>query len=190
MSEHKTYPIPDERFTGVIAPAPEVAAIPLEDDGAVPNNPKLPLLLYRGVLHLPRTSPAKVIEELFHLNQWGSSWRNGVFDYQHYHSTAHEVLGVANGEARILFGGKSGKVVTVKPGDVAILPAGTGHENLGDRDRFTVVGAYPPGQQLDMGYGRPGERPRSVENIARVPLPPTDPVYGNDGPIWDHWGLR
>lgn len=164
--------------------------MPLEDDGAVPNNPKLPLLLYQGVLSLPRTSPAKVIEELFQLNQWGNSWRNGVFSYQHYHSTAHEVLGVAKGEARILFGGKSGMLVTVREGDVAILPAGTGHENLGDRDRFTVVGAYPPGQSLDMGYGRPDERPKSDENIARVALPPTDPVYGKEGPLGDHWGLR
>lgn len=119
MTENKSYSIPDERFGGIIAATPEVISIRFEDDGAVPNNPGLPLLLYQDVLKLPRTGPEKLIEELFHLNRWGGSWRNGVFDYQHYHSTAHEVLGVAKGEARILFGGKHGKVVIIRSGDVA-----------------------------------------------------------------------
>jgi uncharacterized protein YjlB len=162
----------------------------LKDDGTYPNNQRLPLLLYRGALDLPPEDAAATIEALFWDHHWGNSWRNGVYDFHHYHSTAHEVLGVYGGTATIQLGGEQGITVTVERGDVVIIPAGVAHKNLGASPDFRVVGAYPRGQQWDMNYGKPGERPQADERIARVPLPENDPVYGADGPLQEHWTAR
>jgi uncharacterized protein YjlB len=159
----------------------------LKDDGAYPNNERLPLLVYQGVLNLSEDNPAGSIEDLFAANGWGSSWRNGIYGYHHYHSTAHEVLGVYSGSARVQLGGEHGVTLSVSPGDVVIIPAGVAHKNLGASQNFRVVGAYPRGQSWDMNYGNADERPRADQNIARVPLPGSDPVYGADGPLFDHW---
>jgi uncharacterized protein YjlB len=159
----------------------------LKDDGTYPNNERLPLLVYQGVLNLSEDNPAGSIEDLFAANGWGSSWRNGIYGYHHYHSTAHEVLGVYSGSARVQFGGEHGVTLSVSPGDVVIIPAGVAHKNLGASQNFRVVGAYPRGQSWDMNYGNADERPRADQNIARVPLPGSDPVYGADGPLFDHW---
>ena len=71
-----------------------------EDDGLVPNNP-LPFLVYKGAVDVANDHPEKTIEGLFGANGWGAMWRNGVYDYAHYHATVHEVLGVARGLARV-----------------------------------------------------------------------------------------
>lgn len=158
-----------------------------EDDGAIPNNPELPLLVYQGVLPLGEGDPATICEKLFAANGWDGSWRNGIYSFAHYHSTAHEVLGICRGRAEVRFGGAHGTVLGVRPGDVVVLPAGTGHQNLGSSPDLLVVGAYPSGQSWDLCYGKPHERPRVLHNIARVPLPGTDPVYGREGPLVTHW---
>ena len=167
--------------------SPNVLIYLIADDGAIPNNLALPLLVYKGALTLPRQYPAATIEALFAANQWGSSWRNGVYRYHHYHSTAHEVLACYSGSVTVKMGGESGVTLSVEKGDVIIVPAGVGHKNLGNSSDFGVVGAYPPGQSWDLLTGQPGERPRADQNIARVPLPPTDPVYGKTGPLIDEW---
>ena len=105
----------------------EPLAIVFEDDGLVPNN-ILPFLVYQGAVKLDSRQPEETIENLFEANSWGGTWRNGVFDYLHYHATVHEVLGVARGSARVRFGGDHGQELEIKAGDVAILPAGTGHQ--------------------------------------------------------------
>jgi len=166
---------------------PEVKSFLLADDGRIPNNPRLPLLLYGGALQLPERNPAATCEQLFAANGWGSGWRNGIYSFHHYHSTAHEVLAIANGTARVHFGGENGPIVAVKPGDVVVIPAGVGHKNLGASRDLLVVGAYPPGQRWDLCRGTPDERPWALENIARVPLPKTDPVYGKGGPLSSQW---
>ena len=71
-----------------------------------------------------------------------------------------------------------------------MIPAGVAHKNLGCSDDFVAVGAYPDGQEWDMCDGKAGERPSADENIKRVAKPKTDPVYGNKGPIFDHWLRR
>jgi uncharacterized protein YjlB len=40
------------------------------------------------------------MEDLFDENGWGDSRRNGIYDYVHYHSRIHEVLGIARAKAR------------------------------------------------------------------------------------------
>jgi uncharacterized protein YjlB len=160
------------------------------DDGAIPNNPTLPFLVYPGALNLPGDDPAATCEAVFVANDWGGCWRNGIYPFPHYHSTAHEVLCICRGEARVRFGGDVGMELVVRAGDVAVLPAGVGHQNLGASPDLLVVGAYPRGQRWDLCRGRPEERPQVLANIRRVPLPAADPVYGAAGPLVEHWLRR
>lgn len=168
----------------------DVAVHLFEDDGAIPNNPALPFLVYRGALEFEGAEPAAAFEKVFADNGWGGAWRDGVYPFPHYHSTAHEVLGVCGGEARLRLGGGAGIEITARAGDVLVIPAGGGHQNLGAGKGFLVVGAYPTGQVWDLCRGHPEERPRVLDNIARVPLPQADPVYGARGPLAEHWQQR
>jgi uncharacterized protein YjlB len=158
-----------------------------EDDGRIPNNPTLPLLLYLGALE---DVDAARCRQMLAENGWGGSWVDGVFPYHHYHSTSHEVLCVVSGEARIAFGGPEGEVVGVEAGDVVVIPAGVGHCNEGSSDDFSVVGAYPRGQEsYDLRTGGEGERPEVLENIRGVPLPEGDPLFGGDGLLVERWSV-
>ena len=153
-----------------------VQAIPIADNGLIPNNPR-PLLIYKAVMEIA-SGGAAAVEALFRANGWDGCWRNGVYPFHHYHSSSHEVLGCYSGSAQVQFGGEGGVVVDLASGDAVLIPAGVGHKNLGDRDGFGVVGAYPGGRDYDMCYGRPGERPGADENIGNVPMPERDPVFG------------
>jgi len=115
-----------------------VVAHLLPADRAVPNHPSWPLLVYPGVLVTPTP---EAFEDLFTRNRWPAAWRNGVFPFHHYHSNGHEALGVHSGEVTVLFGGESGVRITAKPGDVIVLPAGTGHKKLASRGNLGIVGA-------------------------------------------------
>jgi uncharacterized protein YjlB len=168
---------------------PDVLAQVLTDDGIFPNS-RLPLLIYRAPVVLPKTDPAAVFEELFGVNGWHGSWRNGIYSFHHYHSTAHEVLGIYRGSAKVQLGAENGITIEVHSGDVVIIPAGVAHKNLGSSADFGVVGAYPEGQDYDMNYGKPSERPKADKNIAKVALPKMDPVYGAGGPLMKHWVER
>ena len=155
-----------------------------EDDGSIPNNTKLPLLFYAGAFE--DVSPER-IEETFHANEWGNGWRASVFPFLHYHAEAHEALGCFRGTATIRLGGTKGIEQKVQPGDVVIIPAGVGHEKLESTSDFTMVGAYPPGQDPDLQRGEHSERTWVIESIAKVPLPPADPIYGKEGPMMKAW---
>lgn len=158
-----------------------------KDDGDIPNNP-LPFCLYPGAADVADSAdPAAIFEQLFAANGWGDSWRNGIYDYVHYHSRIHEVLGVARGHARVRFGGGRGKIVEVKAGDVAVLPAGTGHQCLEASDDLLVVGAYPPSGTYDECRGSPAEHAQALQTIPKVALPRKDPVYGKKGPLLRLW---
>jgi uncharacterized protein YjlB len=158
----------------------------LKDDGTFPNNASLPTLIYQGAME-QSDDLAAIIEETFQKNQWEGTWRNGIYTYHHYHSTAHEVLGIYQGTAKVQLGGPKGIIAEVKAGDVILIPAGVSHKNLEASADFACVGAYPSGQEYDMNYGKEGERPEADENIKNLPLPPTDPVYGEDGPLMEYW---
>src|SRR6267142_6797822 len=151
-----------------------------EDDGIVPNNP-MPFLVYKGAIDVDNAPPEKTIEGLFGANGWGEMWRNGVYDYLHYHATVHEALGVARGHARVRFGGDRGREIEISAGDVAILPAGTGHQCLSASDDFSVVGAYPPGQKMDLQRPTPENHAKALKTIPEVKIPKTDPVMGEHG---------
>lgn len=165
----------------------EILTFFFQDDGAIPNHPTLPMLVYRGIFKPERVDPAATAEMLFNNSGWQGTWRNGIFDYHHYHSTAHEVLALCRGRAEVRFGGEQGQTLTVQAGDVALLPAGTGHKRLSSSRDLLVVGAYPPGQTPDLRRGVAGERPQVLTAIQRVPLPQGDPVFGNEGPVFTIW---
>ena len=117
-------------------------------------------------------------------------WRNGVYDYLHYHATVHEALGVARGHARVQFGGDRGKALDISAGDVAILPAGTGHQLISASEDFCVVGAYPPGPPMQITRPTPENHAKALKTIPEVKLPKTDPVRGEDGPLVRLWKQR
>lgn len=154
-----------------------------KDAGDFPNNPVFPLLFY------PAAAPPdpEAIESLFHRNGWPPAWRYTVYDFPHYHSAAHEVLGIYRGTATLRLGHTTGQTFDVKPGDILVIPAGVAHENLHSTPDFHVIGAYPPHQEADMMCGHPNERPAADERIAKVALPETDPVLGKDGPLVQLW---
>jgi uncharacterized protein YjlB len=158
------------------------------DDGAVPNNP-LPFVVYRGAIDVARVrDPATAIEQTFSKHGWGHGmWRNGIYPFVHYHSQIHEVLGIAKGSARVRFGGAAGEVLEVVAGDVAVLPAGTGHQRLAASADLLVIGGYPPDGHYDLCRGSATEHARALTTIPRVPLPETDPLRGTDGPLPKLW---
>jgi uncharacterized protein YjlB len=167
-------------------PAPVTATF--ADDGMIPNNPTLPLVLHRGAIDLYGTpDPERLIEKTFAANGWGDMWRNGIFPYVHYHSMIHEALGVARGRAKVRFGGDSGREIEIAAGDVAILPAGTGHQCLSKSADLMVIGAYPPSGKYDLCRGSKAEHARALTSIPQVPLPAADPVFGPQGPLVALW---
>jgi uncharacterized protein YjlB len=154
-----------------------------EDDGAIPNS-RLPLLVYRDTVP---ADPAG-IERVFAANRWPPAWRDGVHPFHHFHSSAHEALGVARGEAEVLFGGPGGQVLTVRAGDVVVVPAGVGHCNQSQSGDLLIVGAYPDNApRPDLRRGKPAEHDAAQRAITAVPLPPADPVTGEAGALRQLW---
>jgi uncharacterized protein YjlB len=161
----------------------QVHSFYLKDDGQIPNNPDLPVIVYQGIFN----DNPNGIEETFNRHGWTGSWTGDVYDYHHYHSNSHEVLGVKSGEATILLGGDSGERVELKEGDVVVLPAGTGHKKIESSPDFAVVGAYPNGSSYNLREKDPGLRTQAVQEIRNVPVPQKDPVYGDEGPLLHKW---
>lgn len=170
----------------VVSNSIEPLAFVFADDGLVPNN-QMPFLVYKNAVAADNEHPEKTIEDLFGANGWRAMWRNGVYDYLHYHATVHEALGVARGHARVQFGGDAGKEFEIAAGDVAILPAGTGHQCLSASRDFCVVGAYPPGPAMQITRPTPDNHAKALKTIPQVRLPKTDPVLGADGPLVRLW---
>lgn len=164
----------------------EPLAIVFGDDGLVPNNP-LPFLVYQKAVLLDGSHPEETIEGLFTGHGWGGTWRNGVYDYLHYHATVHEVLGVARGSARVRFGGDAGRELEIEAGDVVILPAGTGHQGLGASEDFCVIGAYPPGPAMEITRPSPENHANALKTIPKVAKPLADPVTGPNGALMRLW---
>jgi uncharacterized protein YjlB len=163
------------------------------DDGIVPNNDRFPMLIYRGAISLKTRSfeHASVIDAIFESNGWARSWRDSVYDFVHYHSQIHEVMGIVRGSGKVECGGVRGRILTLRAGDVAILPAGTGHRLIESTRNFLVVGAYPDfGTYDECTDSR--DRPEAIKRIAKVRKPAKDPVYGAAGPLIGLWsrGVR
>jgi len=159
----------------------------IEENGNFPNNPTLPLMIYKGTFRLHPDDTEEVIKKVFAQNGYTNAWVDGIFDYHHYHSNTHEVMGVFCGKADVQFGGEHGVCIELDKGDVVIIPAGVAHKKLNSTDDFTVVGAYPNGSDYDIKYGKAEERPEADETIAKVKNPDSDPVYGSKGHLFECW---
>ena len=161
--------------------------IEFRETASIPNNPDLPVLIYEAAIE-GSGDLTELIEQTFERNEWPPQWRDGIYDYHHYHSTAHEALGIARGEAVVILGGEGGEEVSLFPGDVVVLPAGTGHRRIRASRDLLVVGAYPAGQDWDIIRGdEPEKKPAAVRRIAQVPLPLRDPLMGERGPLMHLW---
>src|SRR2546425_9130378 len=145
------------------------------DDGIVPNNPALPLVVYRGAL-AEGGDGAAACEQRFAQHGWPDAWRNGIYAHPHYHSTAHEVLGIAAGAARVRLGGEGGQTVELNAGDIVVIPAGVAHKREWASADLLVIGSYPKGQRPDMNRAEAAAHDRALATIAAVPLPAADPV--------------
>lgn len=167
---------------------PTIIVLPFEERGAIPNNPRFPALVYQQAFRPDQTDLAATMEQRFEANGWPPAWRNGIYDFHHYHSRGHEVLGIARGSAGLVLGGEGGRELKVSAGDVLLLPAGTGHRRLSASSDFLVVGAYPPGQSGDILRDAPTMEVRTA--ISRLTRPPNDPVSGREGPMVEHWSDR
>ncbi|WP_442864838.1 hypothetical protein [Bosea sp. NBC_00550] len=114
-----------------------VTALHLEERDGVPNNPRLPVLVYEAAFSPETPDLAAAMEKRFAENGWPPQWRNGIYDFHHYHSQGHEVLGIAAGSADITLGGPCGRDLTIRAGDVLLLSRR--HRSLSRRS----IGRFP-----------------------------------------------
>lgn len=163
----------------------QIESFLFEPNGWIPNNPRFPVVLYRNVLAGLQRIGARDLEDLFRSHNWQPRWRDGVYGYHHYHTTAHETLGFVGGSARLMLGGPHGKEVDVTEGDVLVFPAGVGHCSMRTDRKFLAIGAYPPDQEWDMC--KTAADAAALERIKHVPLPESDPVEGSGGILLDLW---
>lgn len=165
--------------------APQPEQLHFSSDGRTPNSSH-PVLVYRQ-LPLADSDYASAFENLFNSHLWPAQWRADVYDYHHYHSTAHEVLGVSRGSARLMLGGEQGQEVEVRAGDALVLPAGTGHCQLSASDDFEVVGGYPVDQEYDLLRPDAASHDEARARAQRVGVPVSDPVAGTQGALVSLW---
>jgi uncharacterized protein YjlB len=145
----------------------------------IPNS-GLPTLIFRALLPQSASAKARIFRRTFKKNGWVGIWTDTIYDYTHFHSNAHEVLGIATGKVTLRLGGEAGRLVRLKAGDMLVLPAGVGHRRISDDRGLKVVGAYPRGQaHFDMK--------RTGRAIPKVRLPETDPFQGESGPVIRIW---
>ena len=153
------------------------------NDGVIPNN-TLPVLMYKNGLN---DTVHADLESTFKKNGWKNNWKDIILPYDHFHSNKHEVLGLIKGKARLMMGGKNGQEVIVERGDVIIIPAGVGHYSLDNSIEYQFVGGYPNGANWDIKVSLKENEATIMEEIANIPIPNTDPIFGENGPIVDYW---
>jgi len=147
----------------------------LSDNGKFPNS-HLPVLHYTGIVKVPKLFAAGRIKALFRRNGWANNWRHGIYTYAHYHSNTHEAMAVIHGRTNLQLGGDGRRIITIKKGDLLIIPAGVAHKNMGAEKDVICIGGYPGGIDFDINVGGPGERPGTDAKIAKVSLPTNGPL--------------
>ena len=154
-----------------------------KNDGVIPNS-ALPVLVYKNVLGY---ASQEDFELTFKQNGWGNNWKDIILPYDHFHSNTHEVLGLMRGKAGLMIGGRDGQEIFVETGDVMVIPAGVGHYSLDNSIDYQFVGGYPHGAAWDLKISLKENAAIIMEEIAKIPLPSTDPIFGENGPLVDYW---
>ncbi len=163
----------------------EISTHYFKDDGIIPNS-NLPVILYKNAIDLPDST--EWLETNFKMNNWLNNWRATILPYDHFHSNTHEVLGLGFGAVTLKIGGASGEIFTLTTGDVIIIPAGVGHYSISEHSDYQFVGGYPDGNDWDLKTGlEEGERATILNNLSKVKIPKTDPLYGIDGFLFEKW---
>lgn len=157
-----------------------------EGDGSTPNN-HLPVIVYPQVIKNSQIPYNDCLEKIFQANGWTNNWRDIILMKDHYHSTTHEVLGISKGVVRLHLGGKNGKPLLAKAGDVIIIPAGVGHYSLSNQAPYEVVGGYPNGLEWDVIFAAPNKYEAAKEKIAQLAIPNKDPIGGINGYLKQVW---
>ena len=167
---------------------PHIVEINLKRNKNFPNSP-LPVVIYKEAIDLPKqkNKAALIVEKIFAKNGWSNSWKNGIYDFHHFHSNTHECMAVCSGKAIVMLGGPSGKKTELKTGDVLILPAGTGHKCIKHSPDFVCVGSYPQGKDFDLLRGTSAELKEAMKRIKNVSIPKKDPVFGKTGFFKSFW---
>jgi len=154
-------------------------------DGRFPNS-ALPAIVYRQAV----PTDADRVEALLRRNRWAPAWRAsiGFYPFDHFHSTAHELVAIVAGEAHGRLGGPSAGTVVLRAGDAVLIPAGVCHFGCYSSPDIATVGAYPAGAPApDMRRGDPAEYAEAARNASLTPVPPCDPILGADGPLTRLW---
>jgi uncharacterized protein YjlB len=128
----------------------EVLTFQFKDAGEIPNNPHLPLLVYKQAVTLDDNTAAVAFERLFPKGGWYAAWRYGVYPFPHYHSTAHEVLGVYRGAAKIRLGHTTG--LTLDGQEADLLRGQAGERSTADKN---IVAVPPPKGDPIFGFDGP-----------------------------------
>jgi uncharacterized protein YjlB len=167
---------------------PEIMHFICRKNHPFPNN-ELPVVLYRQALCLPKQKnrAADIIQQIVRRHGWSNTWRNGIYNFHHYHSNTHECMVVAMGSAVLVIGGPDGKSIHLQPGDSLILPAGVAHLCTSYSKDFLCVGCYPQGKNYDLNYGTSAELKRALPRIAKLSVPAADPIYGEEGFLRSLW---
>lgn len=157
-------------------------------NGMVPNS-RFPVLIHRNAVTASTgTDPADVIMAGFRRHNWLNNWRYpGIYDYYHFHSTSHEVLGVASGQMTLRLGGEGGSEVNLAAGDVLVMPAGVSHIYLDGSSDILVVGGYPDGRDWDLmrdEHVSEADWRDALKRIMTLPIPDRDPVTGETMRQW------
>jgi uncharacterized protein YjlB len=165
----------------------EIQTFFFNDDGTIPNS-HLPVVLYKNAAN--GENMADHFEDILKDNNWGNNWRDIVLPFDHFHSNTHEVLCLAYGKVTLKIGGKQGKLLEVNTGDVLIIPAGVGHYANTTETDYIFVGGYPNGAAWDTRIGLPEERQIDLQNLAKVLVPQSDPIFGNNGQLMKIWNIN
>src|SRR5699024_3881969 len=167
----------------------DLETIYLNEEKPYPNNP-LPVLYFENVLaaSLEEEYNGDDVLQLFTNNGYTNGWKNRIIDQHHFHSSAHESLTYTEGKLCVKLGGENGEMLTIRKGDVLLLPAGSAHKKLEATANHEIVGAYPLNDSdYDFQYGDASDYEMIKKSIENVNLPDTDPVTGAPGNIQQFW---
>ena len=162
----------------------------LPPNGDIPNNRQLPVVIYRHLFQKFLPYKAEKFEKVFRAHGWRGTWHDSIYTYCHFHSNAHEVLGIARGHVDVELGGAGGRAVRLTAGDLVMLPAGVGHRRVRASPHLLVVGAYPAGQQKYNICTSLRDWRNAKKRTATVALPECDPFFGPQGPLTKVWRKR